>query len=200
MPRRIDLDQRREQLAEAVWSTIRSEGIGAVSVRTVAAAAGVAVGSLRHVFPTRSDLLQFSAELMVTRATERIASTHFTGDRPEVALALLRHVLPLEPEARAELEVNIALIAEAPALPELRPIRDRAYRQVLALCEYVVTMLAPDLAAERASLEAKRLCALVDGVAAHLLADRPENDAAWALQVMREEIKRIEALTVERPA
>lgn len=61
MPRRIDLDERREHLAQAVWTIIRERGIGAVSVRVVAAEAGVAVGSLRHVFPTRTELLQFSA-------------------------------------------------------------------------------------------------------------------------------------------
>jgi AcrR family transcriptional regulator len=194
MPRRIDLDERREQLAEAVWATIREHGIGAVSVRTVAAEAGVAVGSLRHVFPTRSELLQFSAELMVARATQRINATHFTGSRTDVALALISHVLPLEPESRAELEVNIALIAEAPALPELRPIRDKAYQALLALHTHVVAMLAPALEADRAAAEAKRLCALVDGIALQMLLDRPENDAEWALRIVREEIARIESL------
>lgn len=194
MPRRIDLDERREQLAEAVWATIREHGIGAVSVRTVAAEAGVAVGSLRHVFPTRSELLQFSAELMVTRATQRIAAAHLTGSRADVALALITHVLPLEPESRAELEVNIALIAEAPALPDLRPIRDKAYQALLTLHTHVVAMLAPALEADRAADEAKRLCALVDGIALQMLLDRPENDAEWALRIVREEIARIASL------
>lgn len=51
VPRTIDRDARKEQLAEAVWRVVRERGIGAVSVRTVAEEAGVVVGSLRHVFP-----------------------------------------------------------------------------------------------------------------------------------------------------
>ena len=39
MPRTIDHDARRAELAEAVWRVILHRGIGAVSVRTVAAEA-----------------------------------------------------------------------------------------------------------------------------------------------------------------
>lgn len=191
MPRRIDLDKRREQLAQAVWTTIRERGIGAVSVRTVAAEAGVAVGSLRHVFPTRAELLQFSAELMVRRATERIRATHLCGDAPSDALTLLAHVLPLEPDSRAELEVNIALIAEAPALPELVGIRDHTYQQLGLLCESVVTMLRPGLDALTVSTEARRLYALIDGLALHLLMEPPDRGTDWALDILRHEIERI---------
>ena len=68
MPRKIDRDRRKAQLAEAVWRIVVERGIGAVSVRAVAEEAGVAVGSLRHVFPTRAELLEFSAELMVQQS------------------------------------------------------------------------------------------------------------------------------------
>lgn len=194
MPRRIDLDMRKEQLAEAVWTTIRERGIGAVSVRTVAAVAGVAVGSLRHVFPTRSELLHFSAELMVRRATERIRATPRSGDPATDAMALLVHVLPLEPESRAELEVNIALIGEAPALPELVPIRDHAYQQLGMLCEHVVSLLAPTLDSARTTSEAKRLYAIVDGLALHVFMEPAGSDTVWALDLLRDELTRITAL------
>ncbi len=191
MPRRIDLDQRREQLAEAVWTTIRARGIGAVSVRTVASEAGVAVGSLRHVFPTRAELLQFSAELMIHRATERLVSTPPSGDVVTDVLAILMHLIPLEPDSRAELEVNIALIAEAPALPELVPIRDHAYRQLRVLCEHLVADLATGLDEAAIAREARRLHAIVDGIALHLLMEPADADSGWATQALRDEVTRI---------
>ncbi|ERK69927.1 transcriptional regulator, TetR family, partial [Leifsonia aquatica ATCC 14665] len=140
MPRTIDRDARKAQLAEAVWRVIVERGIGAVSVRTVAAEAGVAVGSLRHIFPTRTELLEFSAELMVDRATARILALP-VGDPREHALDVLRQLLPLTPDSRAELEVNIALIAEAPALPGLARIRDEADRALTGACLGLVERL-----------------------------------------------------------
>ena len=207
MPRRIDIDLRKAQLAEAVWGIIRERGIGAVSVRSVADAAGVAVGSLRHVFPTRTELLSFSAELMVHRATERILAAPRTGDPTKDAVLLLSHLLPLEADSRAELEVNIALIAEAPATPELIPIRDQAAHAIYGLCTRLVASLAPGADEAQRAWEARRLHALVDGLALHILAEPgvaeggvsgrdsevgPGHErGTWGVQVLREEIARI---------
>jgi AcrR family transcriptional regulator len=138
MPRTIDLGARRIQLAEATWRVIREKGVGAVSVRTIAAEAGVVVGSLRHVFPTRAELLEFSARLMIDRATERIAAIEPTGDAVEDAIAVLRELLPLTADTRAELEVNLALIGETPALPQLAGLRDEADAALRSLCAALV--------------------------------------------------------------
>lgn len=59
---------------------------------------------------------------MVQRAMERIRGIPPTEDVQQYALEVVKHLLPLEPDSRAELEVNIALIAESPALPELARI------------------------------------------------------------------------------
>ncbi|MFF2053327.1 TetR/AcrR family transcriptional regulator [Leifsonia sp. NPDC058194] len=194
MPRTIDRDARRAELAEAVWRVIVERGIGAVSVRTVAAEAGVAVGSLRHLFPTRTELLEFSAGLMVDRATRRIAALPGGGEATEHALDVLRQLLPLSPDSRAELEVTIALIAETPALPGLSRIRDEADRALTGVCRQLVDDLAGDTSsASRAQPErqqdALRLHALVDGLAMHLLVRG--GDPGWALDVLRAEIGRL---------
>lgn len=191
MPRKIDRDQRKAQLAEAVWRIVLARGIGAVSVRSVADEAGVAVGSLRHVFPTRAQLLEFSAELMVQRATERILALPRSEDHQQYALDVLRQLLPLEPDSRAELEVNIALIAEAPALPELVTIRNHAYRQLVEACTRLVELLVQRPRDGQIIREARRLHALVDGLSIHLLMQAPSEDSAWAVDVLRRELARI---------
>lgn len=193
MPRRIDVYERKAQFAEAVWKVARDKGIGAVSVRTVAAEAGLAVGSLRHVFPTRTGLLQFSAELMVQRATERIRSAPRTGDLRTDAVALLLHLLPLEPDSRTEMEVNVTLVAEAPGTPELVPVRDEAYRALLGLTRSLVASLAPGLDEAATDRSARRLHALVDGLALHLITDPDGTDPSWAVRILRDEVDRVGA-------
>lgn len=195
MPRKIDRDARKAHLAEAVWHVIRSRGIGAVSVRSVAQQAGVVVGSLRHVFPTRAELLEFSAELMVQRATDRIRAVAEADDPQQYALQVLKHLLPLEPDSRAELEVNLALIAESPALPELVPIRDHAYIQLREVCARLVGLLAGRARDPQVEQEARRLHAIVDGLAIHLLIEPPSADSTWAIEIVRGELARIAGTT-----
>jgi AcrR family transcriptional regulator len=185
----LDRDARKANLAEAVWRVVRERGVSAVSVRTVAEEAGVVVGSLRHLFPTRAELVAFSAELMVSRATERILATPRTGEALPDAVALMRHLLPLEPDSRAELEVNIALIAEAPALPALRGIRDRSHRELAEMCVLLCESVA-DRARDPELLDAaRRLHALVDGLAVHLLLRAGDGD--WAVETLRQELQRL---------
>lgn len=191
MPRRIDRDARKEQLGEALWRVVRQRGVGAVSVRTVAEEAGVVVGSLRHVFPTRAELIEFSAELMVQRATGRILATPRNDDPVAYGLALLTHLLPLAPDSRAELEVNLALIAEAPAVPSLASIRDHAAERIEELCLQIATLLTGRVRDDRLVRTGRRLSALVDGLALHLLAAPHAADPAWALDLLREELVRI---------
>ncbi|MCB4208181.1 TetR/AcrR family transcriptional regulator [Arthrobacter sp. UM1] len=197
MPKTIDTAARREEIAEALWAVARDRGVSAVSVRSVAEEAGVAVGSLRHVFPTRAELIQFSAELMTRRVEERIkAEASRPGDEPaESALRVLRHLLPLTEESRAEMEVNLALFAEAPANPGIRTVRDAAYRDLREVCRLVVRRVRGCTSAAfgdgpgEDEPEARRLHALLDGLALHLLADDGERADAEVLRVLRAEIE-----------
>ena len=190
MTRTIDLAARKAQLAEAVWQVILDRGISAVSLRTVAEQAGLVVGSLRHVFPTRAELLSFSGELMVQRATERVLATPWSDDPQQYALDVIERLLPVDPDSRAELEVNLALVAECPAQPSLRDIRDHAHAQLLEVCVRLVELLADREADAELLLTARRLHALVDGLALHLL-HGDHDDAAWALAIIRDETARI---------
>ena len=190
MSRSIDLAARKAQLAEAVWQVILDRGISAVSVRTVAEQAGLVVGSLRHVFPTRAELLSFASELMVRRATERVLATPWSDDPQQYALDVIKRLLPLEPDSRAELEVNLALVAECPAQPSLGEIRDHAHEQLLEACARLVELLTGRPRDPELIVTARRLHAIVDGLALHLLHGE-HDDAEWALAIVRDELARI---------
>ncbi|GAA1349266.1 TetR/AcrR family transcriptional regulator [Falsarthrobacter nasiphocae] len=170
MPRTIDLDERRRTLAEAVWAVAREEGVQAVSVRSVAAAAGVAVGSLRHVFPSRTDLLRYASDLMKERAGERIRAERLDGTPQENVFAVLRHVLPLTPDTRVDMELYLTLVAEASRTPALETVRESAAEGLRHLCSVVVARLWGDAPLDEAtaSEEALRLMCFVDGLAISL--------------------------------
>lgn len=186
-------EERKARLAEAVWAVILDQGIGAVSVRTVAGAAGMAVGSLRHLFPTKAELLEFSAELMLDRATARVTATEWRDDPVEYALDAIKQVLPLTPETRREFEINVSLIAETPSNPGLVRIRDRAHEQLLELFTRIVLLVrgTPAPTDESPSRDGLRLLALVDGLGLHLIHQPDTADPNPAVAIIRDELQRL---------
>ncbi|GBF17753.1 transcriptional regulator BetI [Rhodococcus sp. Br-6] len=187
-------EERKTRLAEAVWRVIAERGITAVSVRTVAAEAGMAVGSLRNLFSTQAELLEFSAELMVERAAARVTAIPPSADTVAYALAAISELMPLTPETRREFEINVALIAETPAHPGLARTRDQAHRQLLDLFTRIAAMLRGETTVPSPASRAagRRLLALADGLGLHLLHQRPGDDTDWALDIIRGELRHIE--------
>jgi AcrR family transcriptional regulator len=170
MPKVVDHEQRRRELADAVWRVIRREGIDRASVRTVAAEAGWSPGALRHYFATQSALLAFAMRLVVQRIEGRIAALDRAADARESVEQVLHELLPLDDERRAENEVWLAFTARALIDPELRAQHNEIHDALHQACAAALKSLA---AAGRAqlgphtALQVERLHALTDGLAVH---------------------------------
>lgn len=189
MPALLDLDARRALIAEAVWTLIRDQGLDAASVRNVAAATGLATGSVRHVFPTQAALQSFAMEMVINRVDQRVAAMDLPVDPVEAAVLALGQLLPLDAERSAENRVWFAFSAAALVDPRLGRIRARAYDDLRSACAHWVRRVLPaDTSRRSADLETERLFALVDGLAVHaalrpdaLLPDRLEVLLRWHL-------------------
>lgn len=104
MPRQVDHDERRRQIAEAVWNLAIRGGLEQVTLRQAAAEAGVSPRLLQYYFGTRDQLLLGALEILnkeaEQRATERMASL---GDAPAmraIVRGVLLEMLPLDEERR----------------------------------------------------------------------------------------------------
>jgi AcrR family transcriptional regulator len=171
MPKIVDHDVRREELAAALWTLIRRDGIERVSVRSVAAEAGVSAGSLRHYFPSQAELIGFAMELVEARTRDRIGRLDLSGTARVRVTALAEVVLPLDVERGEDLQVWFALTARARHDPALHEVSGRAYDALLDLARSVVGELEASAASSRTidtELEAVTLHALLDGLAVHL--------------------------------
>jgi AcrR family transcriptional regulator len=170
MPRLVDHGERRAQLAEAVWTVIRRDGLERASVRNVAREAGLSMGSLRHYFATQAELLCFAMQLVGERARARIQALPPETDPRRLAERLLHQLVPLDDERRAESEVWVAFTGRALVDPGQRAIHQAIHDQLYGACASAVTALADAGLAPRTldvALEARRLHALVDGLALH---------------------------------
>ncbi|GII80225.1 transcriptional regulator [Sphaerisporangium rufum] len=174
MPKIVDHEQRRRELAEAVWRVIARDGVAEVSMRTVAAEAGWSSGALRHYFSTRDGLLAFACELVIERVTERITALRHTGTPREAVRAILLETMPVDAERRAEASVAFAFVALGLTDAELAEVKRLSFTGMYELCLRLVTEMANigALAEPHPPLEtsARRLHAVVDGLTLHVLA------------------------------
>ncbi|MFI6584067.1 TetR/AcrR family transcriptional regulator [Embleya sp. NPDC050493] len=168
MPKLVDPEERRRELAEAVWRVIRRDGLEHASVRNVAREANLSMGSLRHYFASQDDLLTFALRLIIDRIEARIAALPPLGDPRARAEQVLAELLPLDAERRAENEVWLAFTARSLVHPELSALRDEGYETLRSGCAGLIRALLPAGTPEPAlDLETDRLHALLDGLAVH---------------------------------
>jgi AcrR family transcriptional regulator len=195
VPRLVDHEQRREELAAALWRLVLREGIEAASVRRVAAEAGWSTGSLRHYFQTQPELLAFAMELVVERVTARVEALTPEPDPRRMAARLLHEVLPLDAERHAEMQVWLAFTARSFVEPGLRTLRDRAHTGLRSLCGIAAELLGvPSRDRERA---AERLHALVDGLAMHAVLDPATTTPARQVELLAAELDALAAAARE---
>lgn len=192
MPKLIDHTRRREQIAEAAWRVIVRDGVAGASVRTVAAEAGLSTGALRHIFASQADLLVFALRLVSDRAKARVAALPVLPTAAETVEAVAAQFIPLDRDRRAEMEVYLALFTAANADAQLRGPRDTTHRAMRGACQWMIGRLddGSDLApGADHELEAARLHAVIDGLAAHLVYEPADADPEWARRVLARHIR-----------
>jgi len=72
MPKVVDHDAQRVKFAEAAMSLIAKHGLEGVTMRAVAAEAGLSYGSLFHYFNSKDELLMHAVRHSTTLQTDRI--------------------------------------------------------------------------------------------------------------------------------
>jgi AcrR family transcriptional regulator len=169
MPKVVDHERRRDELAAAVWRLAAREGLEGITVRRVAEEADCSTGAVVHYFADKEELLLFAFRTVAERVQHRLAEAEErTADPLELARGMLIEGLPLDRDRQAEVRVWFSFLGLAltrPALARAQRLTYRAWRERVA--EYL--RAAQEAGAIRASLdcasEAAALVALVDGIA-----------------------------------
>lgn len=178
MPKIVDPEERRNEIAAATIATIARGGLDHATLANVAAEAGLAVGSVRHYFAGQASMVEFAMRWLVDRIGARvlaIAGPVLAGEVSEMAerrratVDLLCQLLPLDETRRREVAAWLALSTAAVYRPDLCPMVDDMHAAVRALTGAIVDRSRAaglfDGDDEDAAVDADRLAALVDGLA-----------------------------------
>ncbi|MFE2290937.1 TetR/AcrR family transcriptional regulator [Streptomyces sp. NPDC059452] len=187
MPKVVDHQARRIQVADAVQQLITEQGLDRVTVARTAAAAGVSVGHVQHYFPTKDEMLLFTHGRVVQQVLDRVSELGERATRQrlpirDVVVEGLVEWLPVDPRRRSAHRVVLAFLGRTvdnPRLAHAHADTGRLIRSMLATavqngkeCGEVPDGTDQDLAA----LE---LHSLVEGLALQL-GSGPDADAADA--------------------
>ncbi|MBM6405676.1 TetR family transcriptional regulator C-terminal domain-containing protein [Phycicoccus sp. CSK15P-2] len=188
MPKVVDHDERRVRIAHALLDVVRRDGVGAVSVRSVAAAADLSTGSLRNTFPSRAGLVGFAMTAVAERVTARVEARAAQGATDVEGLTdLCCEVLPLDAERLAEAEVWMELVVLGRTDAALRERSVATHEALGRFCAGVVTHLRPGPVRDVAS-DAAGLHAMLDGLALHAVLHPDRFDTGRAREAVRDHL------------
>jgi AcrR family transcriptional regulator len=131
VPRRVDHEERRRQIADALVRTAATRGLHATGMREVAAEAGVSVRLVQYYFGTKEELLLAAMQQLAAQFSDRVLAriqgmkeTEGPASPRDVVVAILTEALPADDERRTFTVVYTAYLALSLTDPALaiRPL------------------------------------------------------------------------------
>ena len=177
----VDHDERKREIAAAMWRILLREGVGAVTVRALAAETGWSVGAIRHYYKSNDDLLLFAMGEMLVSIAGRIGALDFDEPDRAVLQKAVEEMLPLDQQRKAEAQIWFTLLTRRIANPQLAVKAHNLDLVVRGAVRNVLSELATaNLVSSGRDLETEvvRLHALIDGLALHALSEPPLDSPA----------------------
>lgn len=166
MPKKVDRQERRTRIADALMRVAAQQGLEAVSLRHVAAAAGVSAGMVQHYFRTKDEMMAFAMSVVrdrsQTRVTDAVAAL---GEHPtprQLLRTMIAALLPLDEQSRDDGRVALAFLAYTAVRPEAAAALREDNTEM-------ATFIAGLLPGPNADDAAAGLLALMEGLGVHLL-------------------------------
>lgn len=177
MPKRVDHEDRRRQIAAAVRRIAADRGLEGVSLNEVAAEAGISKGSVQHYFASRDEMLRYATTTLRGGVEQRIA----TSSEPRVR-DLLVALLPLDEAGRDDALVANAFLVRALKDPEIAGHFRTGHGQLRDAVAALLSATRDDLLPTVDPVtEAGLLLALVSGLGDAVLLGYQSGDEAIAL-------------------
>ncbi len=181
MPRQVDVEQKRTEVAYATWSVIARQGLQAATLRAVAAEAGVSLGAVQHYFASKDALLLFACQHMADLAGQQWDDLSRTATAREKLDAMAATSLTDHPLQRVGIAAWSAFVGGAGADPGIATIVRDAWSSGLRATAALIAEARGDHLMVDAELQAETYLALIDGLSVRVLAGHLSFDQARRL-------------------
>ena len=133
MPKIVDHDRRRDEIALVACRVVAEYGFEQATIARIAREAGYTTGMVAHYFDTKQEIIIAALRLILRRIEERLTAAAGDGDRQ--LLALLTEALPVDTTRFTECVFWTAFWGQVSADPRLKRINAWMHREYLKLFE-----------------------------------------------------------------
>lgn len=172
MPIYVDHDEKRSHVADVAARLIARTGVEAVTVREIAEAAGCSTAIVSHYFRSKREMLLFTYNATIERATRRCEAK--LGVRDNHPKAYLEEIMPLDEERLIEWRIWIGFWAKAMNDPEIADIQRECVRRTRGA---ILDLLVQEDAKARlrkgvdCAQQARKLLTIIIGMAVQVVYD-----------------------------
>jgi len=181
MPLIVDHDQRRLEIAALVARMIATQGLDAVTVRSVAEEAGYSTAVVSHYFNGKRELLLHCYQLTAARAARMPAEI---GE--DLLAVFLDALLPCHAQARENWRVWVVFWGVAIADPEFSAVQREQLRAARQRVGGLLAQECPTASPAALDDEATRLLTTLMGIAVQAAFDEP---AHWPPERQRRHLR-----------
>jgi AcrR family transcriptional regulator len=192
VPKRVDHEERRQQIADALVRAAAARGLHATGMREVAAEAGVSLRLVQYYFGTKEELLLAAMQRLAKQLSERVMALVKEARPPEgparprdIVAAILTEGVPADDERRTFHVVYLAYLALSltdPALAISPLVRNSAVVTDVVAAQLRAAQSAGDAPASLdPDLEALGLMSMSAGLATSVLAGHSTPEQAQAV-------------------
>ncbi|MFM1964481.1 MAG: hypothetical protein RL134_206 [Actinomycetota bacterium] len=191
MPKIVDHDERRRVIVEALWRVVARDGAHEVSVRHVAAEAGMPKSSIGHYVGTMPQLMGLAVDQLIQANTDHILTLDLLELDADTVTEALYTLVPVSERRRHMSGVWLLLASQAGADPEFAEVLHRLNESVAeGVSELLGAMSHQGLlhASRDIATETRRLHALIDGLSLQCMTDPALRSEADVRAILRAEV------------
>lgn len=199
MPKIVDHDQRREEIAHVACQVIARHGFEQATVARIARAAGFTTGMVAHYFENKQQIVIAALRLIRTRMEQRLLRSSRGGETR--LFKVLSETLAMDVQRFAECAFWTAFwgqVAVDPAFKRINAAVHREYKRLYERCFEQCWPQWPGLPARVRAQVLASITAFINGLTASVVTSRGDWPAERQVEQLRLQLDMLEQWIRER--
>lgn len=110
MPKIVDHEERRARIAEVVWKIVGERGLDAVTMLSVAEAAGISAGAVQHYFADKTEIIRLAMSQTFEHTDTRLEGIAAISPAIDALREMAYAILPMDEVRRNDVSAWLGFV------------------------------------------------------------------------------------------